>query len=126
MTDLSRPIGTFVVPAPLQLLRLERDLRYRAANEYPWISTDKRLHLHSGGGYGYAWSVGIKRSDVGEPLPKTRDSPAPSSWAGLFNLVAGIIDHHILGLHHVLTSPSMCYSMIWLFLGIGGQGFNPR
>jgi uncharacterized membrane protein len=41
---------------------------------------------------------------------------------GLFNLVEGIIDHHVLGIHHVIErlGPSM---FDWAFLGVGGVGF---
>jgi uncharacterized membrane protein len=42
---------------------------------------------------------------------------------GLFNLVEGIIDHHILGLHHVRDLPVHVPLYDWLFLGIGGVGF---
>jgi uncharacterized membrane protein len=42
---------------------------------------------------------------------------------GLFNLVEGIIDHHILGLHHVRDLPIHVPSYDWLFLAIGGAGF---
>jgi uncharacterized membrane protein len=42
---------------------------------------------------------------------------------GLFNLVEGIIDHHILGLHHVRDLPAHVPLYDWLFLGIGGLGF---
>ncbi len=39
--------------------------------------------------------------------------------AGLFNLVEGIIDHHILGIHHVKSGP---HQLAWDlgFLGVGG------
>jgi uncharacterized membrane protein len=42
---------------------------------------------------------------------------------GLFNLVEGIIDHHILGLHHVRDLPAHVPLYDWLFLAIGGVGF---
>jgi uncharacterized membrane protein len=42
---------------------------------------------------------------------------------GLFNLVEGIVDHHILGLHHVRDLPAHVPLYDWLFLGIGGVGF---
>jgi uncharacterized membrane protein len=42
---------------------------------------------------------------------------------GLFNLVEGIIDHHILQLHHVRDLPVHVPLYDWLFLGIGGVGF---
>lgn len=42
---------------------------------------------------------------------------------GLFNLIEGVIDHHLLGLHHVRDLPAHVPLYDWLFLGIGGVGF---
>jgi uncharacterized membrane protein len=42
---------------------------------------------------------------------------------GLFNLVEGLVDHHLLGLHHVRDVPVHVPLYDWLFLGIGGVGF---
>jgi uncharacterized membrane protein len=39
---------------------------------------------------------------------------------GIFNLVEGIIDHHLLELHHVRDLPAHVPAYDWLFLGIGG------
>jgi len=41
---------------------------------------------------------------------------------GLFNLVEGLIDHHLLNLHHVRDMPMHVPLYDWLFLGIGGLG----
>ena len=41
---------------------------------------------------------------------------------GAFNLVEGIIDHHILEIHHVRDLPMHVPIYDWLFLGIGGVG----
>jgi uncharacterized membrane protein len=41
---------------------------------------------------------------------------------GLFNLVEGLIDHHILQLHHVRDIPAHVPVYDWLFLGVGGVG----
>ena len=41
---------------------------------------------------------------------------------GLFNLVEGVIDHHLLGIHHVRDVPVHVPLYDWLFLGIGGVG----
>ena len=40
-------------------------------------------------------------------------------WAA-FNLVEGIIDHHLLGLHHVRDLPEHVPLYDWMFLGVGG------
>jgi uncharacterized membrane protein len=43
-------------------------------------------------------------------------------WGG-FNLVEGIIDHHILQLHHVRDMPVHVPLYDWIFLAVGGVGF---
>jgi uncharacterized membrane protein len=42
---------------------------------------------------------------------------------GIFNLAEGVIDHHLLQLHHVRDLPAHVPLYDWLFLGIGGLGF---
>jgi uncharacterized membrane protein len=42
---------------------------------------------------------------------------------GSFNLVEGIVDHQILGLHHVRDLPTHVPAYDWMFLLIGGLGF---
>ena len=42
---------------------------------------------------------------------------------GAFNLVEGVIDHHLLELHHVRDLPVHVPSYDWLFLALGGAGF---
>jgi uncharacterized membrane protein len=41
---------------------------------------------------------------------------------GLFNLVEGIIDHHLLELHHVRDLPVHVPLYDWIFLAVGGMG----
>jgi uncharacterized membrane protein len=57
-----------------------------------------------------------------------RDKPLPSTRAfsgqmlvgwGSFNLVEGLIDHHLLELHHVRDLPVHMPAYDWTFLGIG-------
>jgi uncharacterized membrane protein len=58
-------------------------------------------------------------------LPRSRTSLAGEmifGW-GVFNLVEGVIDHHVLGLHHVRDLPTHVPLYDWLFLGIGGIVF---
>jgi uncharacterized membrane protein len=43
-------------------------------------------------------------------------------WGG-FNLVEGIIDHHMLQLHHVRDMPVHVPLYDWIFLAVGGVGF---
>ena len=42
---------------------------------------------------------------------------------GAFNLLEGVIDHHVLNLHHVRDLPVHVPAYDWLFLVIGGLGF---
>jgi uncharacterized membrane protein len=39
---------------------------------------------------------------------------------GAFNLVEGVIDHHLLQLHHVRDLPVHVPTYDWVFLAIGG------
>jgi uncharacterized membrane protein len=41
---------------------------------------------------------------------------------GLFNLVEGVVDHHLLNLHHVRDLPLHVPLYDWIFLGVGGIG----
>jgi uncharacterized membrane protein len=42
---------------------------------------------------------------------------------GVFNMVEGIIDHHLLELHHVRDVPLHVPAYDWVFLGVGGLLF---
>jgi uncharacterized membrane protein len=62
----------------------------------------------------------VKRRNV--PLSgKTLIGSMVLGW-GLFNLVEGIIDHHVLHVHHVVERLGVS-SYDWAFLGVGGIGF---
>jgi uncharacterized membrane protein len=71
---------------------------------------------------GVYWLLNDARQ--GEPLPGPREFTGLLilGW-GIFNLVEGIIDHEILGLHHVRDLPTHMPLYDWLFLLIGGVGF---
>ena len=71
---------------------------------------------------GMYWLAADARS--GRPLPSGRmlSGLLVLGW-GLFNLVEGIVDHHLLGLHHVRDLPAHVPLYDWLFLAIGGVGF---
>lgn len=43
---------------------------------------------------------------------------------GLFNLVEGVIDHHLLNLHHVRDMPVHVPLYDWVFLAVAGVGFT--
>lgn len=42
---------------------------------------------------------------------------------GVFNVVEGLIDHHLLNLHHVVDLPAHVPLFDWVFLGVGGGLF---
>ena len=42
---------------------------------------------------------------------------------GAFNLVEGVLDHHLLNLHHVRDLPTHMPMYDWVFLAVGGLGF---
>jgi uncharacterized membrane protein len=42
---------------------------------------------------------------------------------GIFNLVEGVIDHHLLDLHHVRDLPMHVPAYDWIFLAVGGVLF---
>lgn len=42
---------------------------------------------------------------------------------GMFNVVEGVLDHHVLDLHHVRDLPVHLPVYDWLFLAVGGVGF---
>jgi uncharacterized membrane protein len=62
----------------------------------------------------------VTRRDV-PLLGRTLFGSMVVGW-GLFNLVEGIIDHHVLHVHHVVERLGVSV-WDWLFLGIGGLGF---
>jgi uncharacterized membrane protein len=42
---------------------------------------------------------------------------------GIFNLIEGIVDHHLLNLHHVRDLPVHVPLYDWTFLAVAGVGF---
>ncbi|MBA3659674.1 MAG: DUF2243 domain-containing protein [Gemmatimonadales bacterium] len=70
---------------------------------------------------GVYWQVTDARR--GSPVPSTRvfTGLLLIGW-GAFNLIEGLIDHQILGLHHVRDLPRYIPLYDWIFLGLGGVG----
>jgi uncharacterized membrane protein len=60
----------------------------------------------------------------GAPLPTARvfTGQLVLGW-GVFNVVEGIVDHHLLQLHHVRDLPVHLPAYDWAFLAVGGVGF---
>jgi uncharacterized membrane protein len=65
----------------------------------------------------------LREARRGMPLPGPRAFTGLLllGW-GLFYLVEGIVDHHLLDLHHVRDLPVHVPLYDWLFLGLGGVG----
>jgi uncharacterized membrane protein len=61
----------------------------------------------------------------GAPLPSGRAFVGQLllGW-GAFNVVEGIIDHHVLTLHHVRDLPAHVPAYDWAFLLVAGIGFT--
>jgi uncharacterized membrane protein len=61
----------------------------------------------------------------GVPMPRTGPFTGLLllGW-GLFNLVEGVVDHHLLDLHHVRDLPAHVAFYDWVFLLLGGLGFS--
>ncbi|MDB4910747.1 MAG: hypothetical protein JWO39_1570 [Gemmatimonadetes bacterium] len=62
------------------------------------------------------------RRGLGIPSARAFTGQLITGW-GIFNLIEGIIDHHILNLHHVRDLPIHVPVLDWLFLLVGGLGF---
>jgi uncharacterized membrane protein len=65
----------------------------------------------------------LRDAHQGRTLPSRRAFTGQLlvGWAG-FNLIEGVIDHHLLQLHHVRDLPLHVPLYDWLFLLIGGLG----
>ena len=65
----------------------------------------------------------LRDARAGRPLPAATAFTGQLllGW-GIFNLVEGVIDHHLLGIHHVRDMPQHVPLYDWLFLAIGGVG----
>ncbi|MGZ8993123.1 MAG: DUF2243 domain-containing protein [Burkholderiaceae bacterium] len=61
------------------------------------------------------------RSNASIPSARRFTGQMILGW-GIFNLVEGLIDHHLLELHHVRDMPAHVPAYDWLFLAIGGVG----
>ncbi len=55
------------------------------------------------------------------PTPRAFTGLLLLGW-GVFNLVEGVVDHHLLDLHHVRDVPAHVPLYDWLFLALGGVG----
>ena len=105
-------MGSALVP-PTTLEALQQNMRWDGFfHAAVWVVTL----------VGVYWLLNVARG--GAPLAGTEAFTGllVLGW-GLFNLVEGIINHHLLDLHHVRDLPAHVPLYDWLFLGIGGLGF---
>ncbi len=65
----------------------------------------------------------LRDARAGRRLPDARGFTGQLllGW-GVFNLVEGIVDHHLLQLHHVRDLPMHVPLYDWVFLAVGGVG----
>jgi uncharacterized membrane protein len=70
---------------------------------------------------GVYWLLRDARRGAAMPTAGAFTGQLVLGW-GLFNLIEGVVDHHLLELHHVRDLPVHVPAYDWLFLGIGGLG----
>ena len=70
---------------------------------------------------GAYWLLADARRGLRLPTARVFTGQLLLGWGG-FNLVEGLIDHHLLELHHVRDLPTHLPLYDWLFLAIGGAG----
>ena len=99
---LSSPVPPITVDA-LELNTLADGLFHAAA----WVAT----------GVGIAWLIAAARPD--RPSGGTALLGGVLTGWGAFNVVEGIVDHHLLGIHHVRTGEfQMWWDVGFLVLGV--------
>jgi uncharacterized membrane protein len=72
--------------------------------------------------FGVYWLHADARSGKACPGPRVLSGLLILGW-GVFNLLEGIIDHHLLELHHVRDVPTHVPAYDWIFLAVAGVGF---
>jgi uncharacterized membrane protein len=101
---------------PTTLAAMHVNMRWDGAfHVFAWAATLLGIAL--------VWRGARAASSGGAPLPTTRHFVGSLVLgAGLFNLVEGIIDHELLGIHHVRDVPQpLPYDLT--FLLVAGVGF---
>jgi uncharacterized membrane protein len=65
----------------------------------------------------------LRDARIGVPLPGSGAFTGQLLFGwGIFNLIEGLIDHHLLDIHHVRDIPAHVPLYDWIFLGVGGVG----
>jgi uncharacterized membrane protein len=104
-------MGSSILP-PVTMPAMEANMRwdgyFHAAS---WVITVVGVFL-------------LRREAVRQRVPSVLQFIGQLTFGwGLFNLVEGVIDHQILGLHHVHDLPVRIAAFDWVFLAIPGVGF---
>jgi uncharacterized membrane protein len=105
-------MGSAVVP-PITVDAIQRNMRWDGFfHAATWLLTV----------IGVYWLLSDARH--GRPIPERKAFTGLLllGW-GIFNLLEGVLDHEILGIHHVRDLPILIPGYDWLFLVIGGFGF---
>ncbi len=105
-------MGSAVLP-PTTLDALRLNMRWDGLfHAAVWLCTLAGVYL----------LLGAARRGLPLPGPRVFTGLLILGW-GLFNLVEGLVDHHLLDLHHVRDLPVHQPLYDWLFLGFAGLGF---
>jgi uncharacterized membrane protein len=65
----------------------------------------------------------LRDARTGVPLPGSGAFTGQLLFGwGIFNFVEGLVDHHLLEIHHVRDIPAHVPLYDWIFLGLGGVG----
>jgi uncharacterized membrane protein len=105
-------MGSAKLP-PVTLDAMQQNMRWDGLfHAFTWVVTVLGVYL----------LLGDARS--GRVLPDYRvlTGQLVLGW-GVFNLVEGLIDHVILGIHHVRDLPVHVPAYDWIFLLVGGVGY---
>jgi uncharacterized membrane protein len=105
-------MGSAIVP-PLTMAAMSQNMRWDG-----WFHA--AMLLVTLAGVFMLWAEGRRRSLPTQP--SVLIGQMLFGW-GSFNLVEGLVDHHLLDIHHVRDLPAHVPAYDWLFLAIGGVLF---
>ena len=104
-------MGSAVVP-PLTLDAMQQNMRWDGFfHVATWVCVIAGVYLF----------LRDARRGVRLPTPRALTGLLLIGW-GAFNLVEGVVDHHLLEIHHVRDMPAHVPAYDWAFLAVGGAG----
>jgi uncharacterized membrane protein len=106
-------MGSFVLP-PVTMAAMQQNMRWDG-----WFHA-VTLALTVAGVY-----LLLRDARARAPLPTALAFTGQLllGW-GLFNLIEGIVDHHLLDIHHVRDVPVHLPAYDWILLAVGGVGLS--